>query len=176
VSLFLLVYEPKRSDWNDIRTGINPRLKTILLAKGTYWTHIDRVWVVKAASAEQLWEEVKPCFGNEDSVLILEVQPGSTRQGWLDKKAWDWFDSAVGERKAEGMFQSTTVKYTQPAQPEPPRPKSQEKVLEWSDEEVTPAKQVTPDTTVLTCGFCGVEAPTVEWTQNMCPQCGIARG
>ena len=142
--LFLLVYEPKRSDWNDIRTGIDPRLKTILLAKGTYWTYIDRVWIVKAASAKQLWEEVKPCFGSEDSVLILEVQPGSIRHGWLNEKAWEWFDSAVGKQRA--------------------------------DEEAPPTKQVTPNTTVLTCGFCGVEAPTVEWTQNMYPRCGIARG
>ena len=69
---------------------------TILTAlqQSPEWSHfLDDTWlIVTNETIEQLHRRIIPRFQTADSVLILQVPPNATSQGWLPQEAWDWFN------------------------------------------------------------------------------------
>lgn len=55
-----------------------------------WWHYIDGTWlVVTDLNATQIFAKLKPHMKPNINLLVIEV--GKDRQGWLPKKAWDWF-------------------------------------------------------------------------------------
>jgi len=59
---------------------------------GTWWHYIDSSWIVKSDdTANTIFQRLKPLIDQKDDyLLVIKVDP-SSRQGWLPRKAWDWF-------------------------------------------------------------------------------------
>lgn len=164
MNFYLIVYEPRAA--GAATGGDYTALSKALQKKPTWWSYLDRVWIIGTEeNASVLWESLKGVFGKNDNVLIVEVAPDADRQGWLPEKAWKWFNTNLQKKEerqagpSAGIFRHERVEIQGP------------KVAEATPEEQPPP----PESGTLTCGFCGHEAPAEDWKGGDCPRCGIAR-
>jgi hypothetical protein len=71
--------------------------KELTESGGGWWHHLNTTWLLCVGDTpEELWERVKGFFGEDDSILIIEVTPNYF--GWLTEKAWKWIDHHVAHR------------------------------------------------------------------------------
>lgn len=64
----------------------------------SWWHYLDSTWLIYTKeNASALWDRISSHFDENDSCLIVRLQPGSTnRSGWLEQKAWDWITNHLG--------------------------------------------------------------------------------
>ena len=88
--LYTIAYDI--SDSKKDHTAFFDKIKTL----GGWMHYIDDTWIVSTqqyTSASQIFAELESLIDKEeDYLLIVRIEP-SDRQGWLPKKAWDWFTS-----------------------------------------------------------------------------------
>ena len=63
-----------------------------VFSKAVDWVrYAPNCWILYTTSSARVWKErVKPHLGDEDSVLIVKLDP-SERNGLLPRWVWDWF-------------------------------------------------------------------------------------
>lgn len=67
------------------------KLEQVLKSTGTWWHHLEGVWLVRTPESPQVWyEKVKPYLDSDESFLVIEVH--GNYQGWLPKQAWEWLN------------------------------------------------------------------------------------
>jgi hypothetical protein len=56
-----------------------------------WWHYLESSWIVSTdQTADELWDRLEPHVKTRDHVLVVRID-GQDRQGWLPKKAWEWF-------------------------------------------------------------------------------------
>lgn len=61
-----------------------------------FWCHYwDSSWLIKSnlQTADAIFEKIKPHLDKDDRCLVVEVK--NNKQGWLEKKQWDFIDSNI---------------------------------------------------------------------------------
>ena len=67
------------------------KILTALQHVGEWWHYLDDTWLISTQeTANQLYNRVAPSFFNTDRILIVQITPNATTQGWLTHDAWEW--------------------------------------------------------------------------------------
>lgn len=62
-----------------------------ILKSATYWWHyLESTWILSTSESVTTWrEKIKTALDDNDRLFIVDIT-NQSRDGWLDKKAWDW--------------------------------------------------------------------------------------
>lgn len=59
-----------------------------------WWHYLDNTWLILSEKdANGIYLDLQPHLNAEINLLVIEV--GKDRQGWLPKKAWEWFQQNI---------------------------------------------------------------------------------
>ena len=62
-----------------------------------WWHYLKSTWIVSTdETPDQFAERLRRHLHKRDRLLVIAVEPGASRQGWLPKKAWDWLRKRLG--------------------------------------------------------------------------------
>ena len=89
-----------RKQWEDPSDTYKDLFKEIM--ECPHWLHhIGSVWLVKTnESADELYRRLEKYL--DDNILLLIVEMGRDRQGWLPEMTWKWIQEHVGGRVEKG--------------------------------------------------------------------------
>jgi hypothetical protein len=66
-----------------------------------WWHFIENTWIVQTddSTANKIWGRLSKAysFGAGDRLLVIEILPTASRQGWLPKRAWEWLKARGSE-------------------------------------------------------------------------------
>lgn len=86
MNTLIISYDLKRQN-----TNYEQLYETIKEANG-WWHYLDSFWIIVSEKNASQWADIlKSKIDNDDSLIIIEVQKGSTN-GWLPQRAWDWIN------------------------------------------------------------------------------------
>ncbi|MBR6588120.1 MAG: hypothetical protein IKK82_11960 [Kiritimatiellae bacterium] len=82
--LYLVSYDLKAPGRN--YEGVFGVLKSAL----SWWHYLESTWIIRTSLTIDEWnDKLLAQIDRNDSLLIIDVT-GKTRNGWLNKKAWEW--------------------------------------------------------------------------------------
>jgi len=85
--LYLVSYDLKAPGRN--YEGVFGVLKSAL----SWWHYLESTWIIRTSLSIDEWNnKLLAQIDKNDSLLIINVT-GMARNGWLDKKAWEWIRS-----------------------------------------------------------------------------------
>ncbi|MFB2938361.1 hypothetical protein ACE1B6_24200 [Aerosakkonemataceae cyanobacterium BLCC-F154] len=71
------------------------KLTEAIKSLGDWWHYLDSTWLLKTRlTTEQVANRLKQEIDDNDSLLVIEVNPHNSR-GWLPEEAWDWIYDRV---------------------------------------------------------------------------------
>lgn len=89
MSILLVTYDLKKpgADYN----GLYEVLKT-----APSWYHImESCWLLYTTETPSQWfEKVRSKIDQNDNIFIVDIS-NKSRQGWMNKAAWDWLNSHI---------------------------------------------------------------------------------
>ncbi len=82
--IYLITYDLKKPgrDYNSLYETIK--------SATSWWHYLESTWIVQTNQTVKEWsDKIRNVTDTNDSFLVVDItkQP---RQGWLDKKAWEW--------------------------------------------------------------------------------------
>ncbi|HDR7790915.1 hypothetical protein COJ60_29455 [Bacillus cereus] len=66
--------------------------KTIQSYEGWMFHQESLVLLCTKATSHQIYNQLKPCIAEEDTLLIVKVR--NDMQGWLPPESWNWIQQA----------------------------------------------------------------------------------
>ena len=82
--LYLISYDLRMPGRN--YEGVSTMLKSAL----SWWHYLDSTWIIRTSLTIEEWNnKLITQIDANDSLLIIDVT-GKARNGWLNKKAWEW--------------------------------------------------------------------------------------
>lgn len=71
-------------------------LETAIKSYGTWWHHLNKVWLIETKeSCAEVYNKLTPFFNEEDRLLVVQI--GADYAGWLNKEAWVWLQDVKKE-------------------------------------------------------------------------------
>lgn len=90
MKVFLITYDLRKVGQN--YTPLYDSIKSL----SSDWQHpMESFWGVRVANqwtAQSIYEHIRPNLDENDSLLIIEIEPNTDRQGWMPKKFWTWLN------------------------------------------------------------------------------------
>jgi hypothetical protein len=72
-----------------------PAIEQEICNSQSWWHHLDYTWlVITNENVNELYNRLARHFIQTDSLLIVQILPNATSQGWLPQEAWSWFNQA----------------------------------------------------------------------------------
>jgi hypothetical protein len=66
------------------------KLKPVFDKAVDWYRYTPNCWIVwTSSSAERWYERLRPYIKDDDSMLIVKIDP-SDRQGWVSTRVWQW--------------------------------------------------------------------------------------
>jgi len=89
MKVFVVSYDLRQPDRD--YSGLFDELKK----SPAWWHYLESTWLISTnETANQLYKRLRPHIDNNDLILVIEA--GRDRQGWLPKKAWEWIQKSLG--------------------------------------------------------------------------------
>ena len=89
--VYLLVYDLKKPGQN--YTELIQTLKTA----EKWWHYLKSTWLLASDLPFETWHQnIKSKIDQNDSFMLMELQPGMRYDGWLPQEAWDWMRENLG--------------------------------------------------------------------------------
>ena len=95
MNVLLVSYDLRKPGQN--YTGLIAELK----ACHSWWHYLKSTWlVVTDESPRDLTRRLRDHIDGNDRLLVVAIEHGAARQGWLPKRAWVWIEKKIGRPDA----------------------------------------------------------------------------
>lgn len=66
------------------------KLYNVLKSAEGWWHYLESTWILRTSQSLSSWsDKIMNTIDENDSFIIVDITK-SDRNGWLDKKAWEW--------------------------------------------------------------------------------------
>lgn len=88
---YIITYDLKNTDKN--YSGLFKLIKDV---SDDVWMHyLESVWIITSIkTADEIFDKLKTAIDENDYIFITEITKYN-HQGWLPKKAWDYFNDNI---------------------------------------------------------------------------------